>query len=756
MNSKAWADEWSQGKQWPYLEMSAALNKTGMWPEPKTPWPAWHGHDTVPVTDHTGFSQPYNAPTSRLLPVGATVSVAVQIFLAENNPRSRNTALAKAKKAVLHAVPGYVISPEMETPRLYVLPPQGATVKSVTSSDESVLQASVLPDSTSKYTQIMLKGTKRGRCRVNIGFDDGTFTQAHYMVLPNFDEQIALVGQHWANDAWLPRDYPDAFGRSASVMPYDRETRERVLDDSRAYDVGLSDDAGGGNPLGFAMKVAHAPRQDEVTRVDDYIKWTLYGVKPDTAKPPLKSLQIRHDEPGMEAHADGIRMTMYYYNDAAHPSNNFSGHFHYDYKEQAKCGLYGIQGGPNWCMSEYNANATYRAFNFPHHTASYYAMYRAARNHAVLKTHQTWQWYLERAANTTIKFGAPQTGVMDGTVFREVLRCLQDEASVQGSDPKWASLAATIEGNMRKRAERFAGEPYPYGSEFSFDTTGQEEVVIWLKHFATSDNQYNAAAKRTVDHILSYMRSSPTWPYNGGTRSWGDLGNNGKWMVSSGTPFETRGNLHYRSGLNMIPLIEWFRANPDDYFLLEIAMGAIAGQLANIDDKGAPSMMLHMLPHVAEFDPHSGDFGLGFFGHTLEAGSYLVHHKDFGNVCFLCDLTPVQNSSELTLAPRDSYRQRVYLEPLGLYLVAEAGTFESITVDLNNRRLEVNFVEASSHSSFTTRRLRVTKESIARPGSNFKVTMPANAPLIRGAYEAPASVAQMVIEWSEDVFELLI
>ena len=38
-------------------------------------------------------------------------------------------------------------------------------------------------------------------------------------------------------------------------MPYDRHDRAHVLDDSRAYDVGLSDDAGGGNPLGFAIKV---------------------------------------------------------------------------------------------------------------------------------------------------------------------------------------------------------------------------------------------------------------------------------------------------------------------------------------------------------------------------------------------------------------------------------------------------------------------------------------------------------------------
>ena len=72
-------------------------------------------------------------------------------------------------------------------------------------------------------------------------------------------------------------------------------------------------------------------------------------------------------------------------------------------------------------MTENMANATYRVFNFPHHTASYYGMYRAARNHDKLHCYRPWSWYLARAANTTIKFGAPSVGVMDDTVFREAL-----------------------------------------------------------------------------------------------------------------------------------------------------------------------------------------------------------------------------------------------------------------------------------------------------------------------------------------------
>ena len=53
-------------------------------------------------------------------------------------------------------------------------------------------------------------------------------------------------------------------------------------------------------------------------------------------------------------------------------------------------------------MTEDLSNATYRVFNVPHHVTTYLALYYAAR-FTTLKTYQTWDWYLMRAANTTLK-----------------------------------------------------------------------------------------------------------------------------------------------------------------------------------------------------------------------------------------------------------------------------------------------------------------------------------------------------------------
>jgi hypothetical protein len=51
----------------------------------------------------------------------------------------------------------------------------------------------------------------------------------NYYVLPPLRDHITTYGNHAANVAWLPRDFVDPFGRSASVMPWDREDGVHVL-----------------------------------------------------------------------------------------------------------------------------------------------------------------------------------------------------------------------------------------------------------------------------------------------------------------------------------------------------------------------------------------------------------------------------------------------------------------------------------------------------------------------------------------------
>ena len=101
VHTKAWADEWKENKQFPFLQMDPALanarspiDNSTLWAKPHlSPWPSWHGHQTVPITDSAGIAAPWNVPTSGLLPKGGSKTYAVRLTMAAGNPRTRNDAL---------------------------------------------------------------------------------------------------------------------------------------------------------------------------------------------------------------------------------------------------------------------------------------------------------------------------------------------------------------------------------------------------------------------------------------------------------------------------------------------------------------------------------------------------------------------------------------------------------------------------------------------------------------------------------------
>ena len=63
---------------------------------------------------------------------------------------------------------------------------------------------------------------------------------------------------------------------------------------------------------------------------------------------------------------------------------------------------------------------------------------------------------------------------MDGDVFVAVLKDLKREG--------WTEKAGDVETDNERRADRWKGEAYPFGSEMAWDSTGQEEVYAWCKY----------------------------------------------------------------------------------------------------------------------------------------------------------------------------------------------------------------------------------------------------------------------------------
>jgi hypothetical protein len=288
-------------------------------------------------------------------------------------------------------------------------------------------------------------------------------------------------------------------------------------------------------------------------------------------------------------------------------------------------------------------------------------------------------------AMTTIGNEYAKYGLMDGTVFIEILRDLQREGlSTQASD---------LEAKMKARADVWKTEAYPFGSEMAWDSTGQEEVYGWTRHFG-----YEAKAKVCVDAITGYMPAVPHWGYNGCARRYWDFKYGG-----SKTDRLERMIHHYGSSLNAIPILTEYRDHPDDIYLLRIGYAGMMGSLSNIAEDGFPSMAFHTFPDTLEWDPVSGDYGLNFFGHAASSATYLVDHPEFGWQAFGGNL--VASGDTIGVTPLDSLRKRVYLAPAGLWLTPDAGQFRRVDFDAQTHAVTVTLARADTHTPAA--RLRV-------------------------------------------------
>src|SRR5262249_51886113 len=146
------------------------------------------------------------------------------------------------------------------------------------------------------------------------------------------------------------------------------------------------------------------------------------------------------------------------------------------------------------------------------------------------------------------------------------------------------------------------------------------------------------------------------------------------------------------SGLNAIPVLAHYREHPEDEYLLRVGYGGAIGALSNIDQERIASVAFHSFPAKLKWDPYTGDYGTNFFGHALNAAAYVIKHPEFGWQSFGGNL---RISGEwVNVQPLDSFRQRVYIAPLGLWLTLDAGTFERVSINTHSNIVRVTLSRA--------------------------------------------------------------
>lgn len=663
----------------------------------------WMAHTRAYADNEWKDAQPWNTPTLATIAPGQTRSYGLEFHLAPEI-RAIEDTLVKAGRPVAVGIPGFV-APMDEDMKLFVRHGnRTATVAVEPAGALTVTPGARTPGGWRTYT---LRGRQWGRARVSLTWSDGSVQAISYYVTKPAAQTVADLGNFLFTKQWYENPN-DPFKRSPSVMSYDRSKNAIVEQDHRVWIAGLSDEGGAGSWLAAGMKLFGQPTPAEVAKYERFINEVMWG-------------RIQYSE-GERKY--GVRKSLFYYAPEEFPS------FTYD---PAK----------NWTTwaswNKQGAEVVNRAYNYAHVVGAYWSMYRLARNTEGLVTTRPWDWYLNQAHETLMfmtnpasRVGYVNVGLMGATTFTLVL----DDMKREG----WTDRAAALEARMKARADRWAGQSYPYGSEMAWDSTGQEEVFAWMRYFG-----YGPQATTALNSIVGYMPLVPNWGYNGAARRYWDFIYGG----APGNGYERQLH-HYGSGLNAIPALTRFRDDPTDLHLLRIGYAGTMGALTNIDQEGFASVAFHAFPQNMKWDAYSGDYGPNFLGHALNTGTYLINHPEFGwqafggNVSLLARSArgggPVERSVMVRVT--DSFRQRVYIAPLGLYLTLDAGQFESVSVNPATGVVSVTLAPSTPH--VRAARLRVEQTGKTMPA---RAWTPTGALTIeRGAYVVPLTTRATTIE----------
>lgn len=613
----------------------------------------WMVHSKAYAENEWKTASPWNIPTSATLKPGETKTYALQFILA-GTAKNIETKLIENKRPVAVSIPGYVLPLDVDA-KLFIN--YAKKVKNIQVFPEGALTLKALANTKAGWKSYAVKGKTWGRARLTLTYEDGLVQTINYKVIAPEKEVIAQYGNFLTTKQWF-NQANDFFKRSPAPITYDYEKQQQVTQDSRAWIAGLSDEGGAGAWLGAMMKQLVEPKKEEIAKLQQFIDSVMFG-----------RIQIKE---GPQKY--GVRKSLFYYQPDSVPQGTYATAVNF-------------KTWSAWPKKE--ADNLGRSYNYPHVAAAHWVMYRLARNYKGLVAENTWKQHLTNAAETGLAMVniAPyysEFGQMEGTVFFLILNDLKNE----GLNDE----AIKLETAMKKRADHWRSLHYPFGSEMPWDSTGQEEVYVWSDYFGYLDK-----AKVTLDAILAYMPTLPHWAYNGNARRYWDFLYGGKLMRVE------RMIHHYGSALNAIPVLQDYRKNPNDFYLLRVGYGGLMGSIANITQDGFAPAAFHAYPSTLKNDGISGDYGTGFFGYAVNTAAYLVKHPEFGWLGFGGNISV--NKNIIQLQPTTAARNAVFIAPAGLWVKLDAGSIASLSYNTQNGEITLKLAEANDFTKEAAIRL---------------------------------------------------
>jgi len=605
-------------------------------------------------------------------------------FLWADGYKGVRDLLYKENKFDIEAVPGMVVPTDLS-----------ALVSIRTKNKIDSLKAE-FPDKTKiEYVGEKQKDThiykvtfsRLGENLLTINYDKNKQMPLEFFVTEPLETLIKKRASFLANtqqqkdpNKWYYGSYGDWDQKNKILRgPEDRDGLSTWLTDS-------CDDAGNARPAYLASKNVFFPNQKEIESVDLYIKHYLWGGMQQTESEPYP---------------------------------------------------YGIYGIPNWKANRDSTNEgqggkkhLWRIYDYPHIVVLYYRMYQIAKFYPEMKTQLTKDEYLNRAFRTAVAYfvvpvqtrnwSAYETPTMNEIVINDLLAALDAEGKTKEAEE--------LRKHWEKKVAHFVNDdPYLFGSEFAFDSTGFEATGAFAKYAMENLNRESLASVVKREAAEKFLEKQLR--LNICARGWLEAA-----YYYLGSDYRSGGGMGYTlsymsqmGGWSVLDYALYYAKDPFPYLRLGFASYLSSWALMNT---GTPESNYGYWTPGPENDGAAGGgfepaaYARGWLGKSNARGSWYYSAEEdvgysgalripativaddpiFGTVAYGGTLT--KTKSGLEVIPKDGLRYNFHVikQDAKLHLLLERDGFaDNAPIAVNNSLTEISFtLENRSTTKHTT------------------------------------------------------
>ncbi len=346
-----------------------------------------------------------------------------------------------------------------------------------------------------------------------------------------------------------------------------------------------------------------------------------------------------------------------------------------------------------------------RAFAYPHAFNTFFGMYKIAHLYpGLVQYHNSADTYLMRAYNIVNALysghGEPGTGYMGEATLSEIRQALADAGH--------ATEAERVKAIITSIYDAFSKSKYPYGSEYSFDNTGEEAVYLSARENGNTDWM-----GKINDKSRACRGEQPTWyhyanPVTLNGEGWWNFQYAmsligwalDDWLRYHSTQPELDERINYASKLGNLTAINSGQIDSDAQNIGSVAWTYQAEKGQIMDCSFDCDETLH-----AGWRGMSGEADLGLFGAIRILSADVAVDPIFGLYGYGCEV--VSSGGCYTVTPHDGVQKRLNLITEKVYLELDRDQYTSATLSTSRNFVAFtvqNQFKAAAHTTKVTLR----------------------------------------------------